>query len=88
MLDRVSVSVALATIMAVLGKLALLYRDAHESWFQGNKNEDEEARSGEILLEQVAGRIASNAAPTRGQRLLHMHDIAPLRVAVVSMQQR
>ena len=33
MLDRVSVSVALTTIIAVLAKLALLYREAAESWF-------------------------------------------------------
>ena len=36
MLDRVSVSIALATIVAILAKLALLYKDAHESWFNGS----------------------------------------------------
>lgn len=33
MLDRVSVSVTLATIIAVLAKLGLLYAAGHESWF-------------------------------------------------------
>jgi hypothetical protein len=33
MLDRVSVSIALTTIIAVLGKAAFLYKDAHETWF-------------------------------------------------------
>ena len=33
MLDRVSVSITLATIIAVIGKLGLLYSASHESWF-------------------------------------------------------
>lgn len=40
MLDRVSVSVALATIFAVLGKLALLYRAANESWFRNRVDQE------------------------------------------------
>jgi hypothetical protein len=33
MLDRVSVSVTLATIIAILAKLGLLYSSSHETWF-------------------------------------------------------
>lgn len=34
MLDRVSASVSLATIIAVLAKVGILYSAAHESWFR------------------------------------------------------
>lgn len=40
MLDRVSVSIALTTIMAVLAKVGLLYREANESWFTDTVDQD------------------------------------------------
>ena len=39
MLDRLSVSTSLATIIAVLAKLAILYKDANETWYIDNINQ-------------------------------------------------